>query len=231
MDCVARGQEHSQRRNANRTLLRGLSSYRRATRGMPGRCRGGSRCRNRFGRFLRRHDGAGHGSGALPAPNEARTDGPFATIARARDAVRQEKRTVAKKDFVVLFRGGIYRLAETVVFSLDDAAPQGGTITYAAYRDEQPILSSGVPVRNWRRPNDEPKNLPDAAARQGMGRGPAAAARANIDLVRRRSSAAACERRRLRARRQRDKTTAAERITFPPGAPATGRTCAKAKSS
>ena len=32
-------------------------------------------------------------SGRLPAPNDAKTDGPFATITKARDAIRQLKAT------------------------------------------------------------------------------------------------------------------------------------------
>ena len=34
-------------------------------------------------------DGSDEWSGTLPAPNAACTDGPFATLVRARDAVRQ----------------------------------------------------------------------------------------------------------------------------------------------
>ena len=36
-------------------------------------------------------DGNDDWSGTLPAPNEAGTDGPFATLARARDAIRALK--------------------------------------------------------------------------------------------------------------------------------------------
>jgi hypothetical protein len=102
-------------------------------------------------------------SGRLAAPNDAESDGPFATIARARDAVRKEKETAAKPNFTILIRSGIYRLRKTLVFSRDDSAPQGGTIAYAAYPNERPILTSGVPLRNWRRPREEPANLPSAA--------------------------------------------------------------------
>jgi hypothetical protein len=90
-------------------------------------------------------------SGKPAQPNAAHTDGPFVTLSRARDAVRELKKISTKKDIIVRIRGGIYRLRETLVFSLADSAPNGGTITYAAYPNEQPILSSGVPIRNWRR--------------------------------------------------------------------------------
>jgi hypothetical protein len=102
-------------------------------------------------------------SGRFAEPNATFTDGPFATLGRARDAVRGLKQHSARKDLVVRIRGGTYRLQETLVFSLADSAPDGGTITYAAYPHEEPILDSGVPIRNWRRLREVPPNLPAAA--------------------------------------------------------------------
>jgi len=97
-------------------------------------------------------------SGNLPAPNAARTDGPFATLARARDAVRDLKGG-AKRDFVVLIRGGTYYLKETVVFGLQDSAQEGCSVTYGAYSGEEPVFSSGVKIRGWR---ELGKDRPDA---------------------------------------------------------------------
>src|SRR5580692_8152238 len=102
-------------------------------------------------------------SGRVADPNVNRTDGPFATLTRARDAVRALKRVSDKKDFVVSIRGGTYRLRETLVFSLEDSAPNGGTITYAAAPHETPILSSGVPIRGWQKLRENPAGLPAAA--------------------------------------------------------------------
>lgn len=51
-------------------------------------------------------DGDDAWSGTLPAANAAKTDGPFATLAKARDAVRELKKEGAKKDIIVLIRGG-----------------------------------------------------------------------------------------------------------------------------
>src|SRR5580704_7471868 len=64
-------------------------------------------------------------SGRLAAPNADLTDGPFATLTRARNAVRKLKQVSDKKHFVVGIRGGSYLLRETLVFSLEDAAPSG----------------------------------------------------------------------------------------------------------
>ena len=102
-------------------------------------------------------------SGRVAEPNADLTDGPFATLTRARNAVRALKKVSDKKNFVVRIRGGTYLFRETLVFSLEDSAPNGGTITYAAYPHEKPILSSGVPIRGWRRLRENPPGLPAAA--------------------------------------------------------------------
>jgi hypothetical protein len=117
-------------------------------------------------------------SGKFAEPNIAQTDGPFATLARARDAVRELKKTSPENDILVLIRGGVYRLDKTLLFSLKDSAAPGRTITYSAYPGETPIVSSGVPLSGWKRLLNEPENLPAAAhgkvwvtdAPAGMGR-------------------------------------------------------------
>lgn len=75
-------------------------------------------------------------SGRLPAPNADRSDGPLATLARARE--------VAREDCRVLLRGGRYVLPEAVVFTAEDSG-----VTYAAYPGEQPVLSGGVRIEGW----------------------------------------------------------------------------------
>src|SRR5688572_24498946 len=64
---------------------------------------------------------------------------PFATLERARDAVREQKQKRPDQNFRVFLRGGVYRLRETLVFSLEDSAASGHTITYSAYRKEKPV--------------------------------------------------------------------------------------------
>ena len=114
--------------------------------------RGSGETGRRTADFFVAVNGSDQWSGQLAQPNRARTDGPFATLARARDAVRALKQVRDKKEILVLIRGGVYRLEETVVFSLEDSAPAGGTITYAAYGDETPIFTSAVPIVGWRKP-------------------------------------------------------------------------------
>ena len=55
-------------------------------------------------------------SGTLATTDGDASDGPFATLARARDAVRELKRRQPARDIVVLIREGVYTLDQTVVF-------------------------------------------------------------------------------------------------------------------
>ncbi|MSU25259.1 MAG: right-handed parallel beta-helix repeat-containing protein [Opitutus sp.] len=88
---------------------------------------------------------------------------PFATLVRARNAVRDQKARAPNRDYEVALRGGVYQLRETAVFTLADSAADGRTITYAAYPNETPVLSSGVPIRTWRRLREDPAGLPAVA--------------------------------------------------------------------
>ena len=93
--------------------------------------------------------------------NANRTDGPFATLGKARDAVRASFKA-EPRDYRVLIRGGTYRMTETLVFSMEDSAGEH-TITYAAVPGEKPILSSGIPISNWQKPTSPPAGLSEAA--------------------------------------------------------------------
>ena len=86
-------------------------------------------------------NGSDDWSGTLAAPNSQATDGPFATLERARDAVR--KLDNRSKDVLVLVRGGTYPIDKTIVFGLEDSGKGDSTVTYAAYPDETPIFSAG----------------------------------------------------------------------------------------
>jgi hypothetical protein len=74
-------------------------------------------------------------------------EGPFATLARARDEVRRRKaegRLPAR--VVVRLRGGRHRLSGPVVFTPEDSGP----VTYAAFPGESPVLDGGAVVAGWR---------------------------------------------------------------------------------
>lgn len=95
--------------------------------------------------------------------NPGTEDRPFASLARARDAVRGLKADGGARDFRVMLRGGNHRIRETVVFSLEDSAAPGKTIRYEAYPGETPVLTAGVPVSGWKKEENPPAGLPEVA--------------------------------------------------------------------
>ncbi len=85
-------------------------------------------------------------SGRLASPNADKSDGPFATLERARDAVRAVRSARPETaSFAIYFRKGRYRFTQPVVFAAEDTG-----ITIGAYEDEQPELAGSVTVNNWR---------------------------------------------------------------------------------
>ncbi|MFA6134216.1 MAG: right-handed parallel beta-helix repeat-containing protein [Phycisphaerae bacterium] len=109
-------------------------------------------------------------SGKLEAPNSQRSDGPFATIQRARGAVRALKADGGLTGPVrVLLREGVYELDEPLTFTPEDSGTDACPITYAAYPNEKPILSGGRRITGWRagQINDKPclvADLPEVSA-------------------------------------------------------------------
>ncbi|UCH34844.1 MAG: right-handed parallel beta-helix repeat-containing protein [Armatimonadota bacterium] len=91
-------------------------------------------------------------SGTLPDADERGEDGPFATIARARDAIRELKRRDGglKQPVRVWIRGGCYFLAEPLVMTPEDSGTRECPVTYAAYGSETPVLSGGAALTDWR---------------------------------------------------------------------------------
>ena len=100
-------------------------------------------------------------SGTLATANTQKTDGPFATLQRARDAVR--KLGKRSKDVLVLVRGGTYPIAKTVVFGLEDSGSDDSTVTYAAYPNETPVFSAGRAVEGWKPVTAALPGLPENA--------------------------------------------------------------------
>ena len=97
-------------------------------------------------------DGNDQWSGRLDAPNSRRSDGPLATLERARDAIRQLKRDGRLHGPVeVLVRGGMYFLKAPFVLTPADSGTAEAPITYGAYGDENPILSGGRPIHGWKK--------------------------------------------------------------------------------
>jgi Right handed beta helix region len=103
-------------------------------------------------------EGRDNWSGTAASPNPARTDGPFATIARARDAVRHFRATARPRGpVVVLLHAGRYELSEPLVFTPEDSGTsESPTVFAAAPGDEgRAVISGGRPVTDWKRQRGE----------------------------------------------------------------------------
>ena len=101
-------------------------------------------------------------SGTLSVPNAQGTDGPFASLERARDAVRVLKKSKST-DIVVWVREGTCHLNRTVVFGLEDSGKGDSTVTYAAYPGETPVFSSGREIKGWKKVTAKLPGLPTEA--------------------------------------------------------------------
>ncbi len=75
---------------------------------------------------------------------------PFATVTRARDAVRALKAAGPLAGPVTVYlRGGTYTLKEPFTLSPADSGTAAAPITYAAYPGEKPVLSGGRVLTGW----------------------------------------------------------------------------------
>jgi parallel beta-helix repeat protein len=96
-------------------------------------------------------DGDDGWSGTRAAPTAQGDDGPFASVARARDAVRELKAGGPLSEAVrVQIRGGVYYLAETLRFGPEDSGAAGAVVSYEAYPGERPELVGGWRIEGFR---------------------------------------------------------------------------------
>jgi hypothetical protein len=77
---------------------------------------------------------------------------PFATLPRARDAVRMLKQPgPLAQPVTVWLNEGTYVLNEPLVFTPADSGAAACPVTYAAAPGTHPVISGGVPVSGWRK--------------------------------------------------------------------------------
>ena len=81
--------------------------------------------------------------------NPGTLDQPFATLERARDAVREQKvgGALPQGGAAVYLRGGRYEVTNTFVLTEADSGSFGAPVVYCAWRDEKPVLDGGFRVR------------------------------------------------------------------------------------
>ena len=89
-------------------------------------------------------------SGTLAAPNAGNTDGPFATLARARDEVRRLKAAgKLAQGATVHVRQGTYRLTEPVRLGAEDSGTPGAPVVWRAFEKEPATLAASLPVTGF----------------------------------------------------------------------------------
>ena len=90
-------------------------------------------------------------SGRLPEPAKDRRDGPFATVLRARNAIRSLRKKPGAVAVPVRVRiRGTHYLDETLTFGPSDSGTAKAPVVYTAYEGECPVLSGGQRVTGWR---------------------------------------------------------------------------------
>ncbi len=82
---------------------------------------------------------------------------PFATITRARDAVRELGKSARREPITVYLRGGTYCLDKPVEFGVQDSGSKAAQVTYRAYGKEKVRILGGRVVSGFR-----PVTDPDA---------------------------------------------------------------------
>ncbi|MCL5097411.1 MAG: right-handed parallel beta-helix repeat-containing protein [Candidatus Omnitrophica bacterium] len=76
-------------------------------------------------------------------------DQPFATLARARDAIRAVKKAETGS-FTVFARAGTYYLDHPLVLGPEDSGKEGAPIVYSACGNETVVLSGGRALTGWK---------------------------------------------------------------------------------
>lgn len=100
-------------------------------------------------------------SGRLPEANKKKTDGPFATVAKARDALRASKAKGEASGGRIIVRGGAYFLDSTL-----ELTPEDSGLTIEAAPGEEPVLYGGRRVTDWKRDGEKfwAASLPEVVA-------------------------------------------------------------------
>ncbi|MGL5942229.1 MAG: right-handed parallel beta-helix repeat-containing protein [Waterburya sp.] len=89
-------------------------------------------------------------SGRQEIANPDHNDGPLATLAGAKIAIRKLKsQQPQQRAIAVMLRGGTYFLSEPVVFQPEDSGSVKQPITYQSYPGETAIISGGKVISGW----------------------------------------------------------------------------------
>lgn len=108
-------------------------------------------------------NGSDNASGAI---TRRAGDGPLATLGAA---LRKARAAKSPDGITIFLHGGVHRLTEPIVFTPEDSgASAGKPFTIAAFGQDRPVLSGGVPLKNWKQVAGQP-GLWQADARAQLG--------------------------------------------------------------
>jgi len=95
-------------------------------------------------------DGNDAWSGRRGEPARGGRDGPFATVERARKAVRDLKKGgILTRPARVTLREGRYFLRRPLTLDARDGGSPSAPITWAGFEGERPVISGGRRIENW----------------------------------------------------------------------------------
>ncbi|MEW6359373.1 MAG: right-handed parallel beta-helix repeat-containing protein [Planctomycetota bacterium] len=91
-------------------------------------------------------------SGKLAEPNGDKTDGPFATLERARDEIRKIKKEdgLPQGGVIVELLGGRYELAKAIEMTAEDSGTADSPVVYRARPGDEVHISGGKIVTGWK---------------------------------------------------------------------------------
>jgi parallel beta-helix repeat protein len=88
-------------------------------------------------------------SGSLAEPTADQKDGPFATLERARDVIRERRKAGLSEAVTVFIHGGDYALAKTFTLTKEDSGTAEAPVVWRAYGRDTPVLIGGTVIRDW----------------------------------------------------------------------------------
>ena len=80
---------------------------------------------------------------------------PFATLGRAREAVRQTLAGNHSGNITVWLNDGVYPLGRPLQFGPEDSGPGEKMVRYKAVPGSRPLLSGGVAITDWKKAGDK----------------------------------------------------------------------------
>lgn len=112
--------------------------------------------RARAATFFVAPNGNDNWSGRISQPNRAHNDGPLASLAGARDAVRKLKArssidALLREPVRIFFASGTYAMTKSLVLTPEDSGTAQAPIFYEAMPGARPVFSGGRIITGWKR--------------------------------------------------------------------------------